>query len=928
MAELGGFAGMVHWSGGPGRTRRLRLVAGGGLPWPALQKWVEIAEDAPHSAPATALRDGGYVCMPAACGIRPPDGEPVAAALVAAVPLIGWGGRSGTLSVLSARGEPTPEQRTFLEEAARWVVTHVPSPEETDDQQWWHTQPPHSPHLRTTMDAVQVGSWQWNVGTGDMFWDEAALRLLGVSGTDVRLFGNWADLVHPDDLPKVMAAIEESLRTGDGHEAEYRFRRPDGATRWMQSRGRPVLGDPDAPNRVVGTVWDTTESRIARQAVGDVMLYMGDAFLGVNRNWLITFLNSAAEHLLGPARNIVGRGLWEGPAGQVVGLEERCRQAAADGVPVSVDIRWPTDGRWYHMRVAPHPEGLTAYLTDVTEDRTSVTRREAGRRARATRQKVAAQSGPISELAVALSEAVTMQDVVDVLAAHVMPRFGSAGLLVQVVGEGRLHVVGAVGYSEDHIRSLERLPLSGSGPVEEVALTRKPQFISSPAEWAARYPWLTHLLATSAKQAWAFLPVIASGHPVGCCVLSYYEPRRFTHEERDLLTAFSGMFAQALSRARLYDTEHARAQTLQRALLPPALPSTPALTTAARYLPASSTEVGGDWYDVIPLSAERVALIIGDVMGHGLGEAATMGRLRTAVHTLADLDLPPDEILAHLNDLFTDLGNEFYATCLYCVYDSVTGDCSIARAGHPPPAVILPDGSVSFSDLVPDPPLGAAEPPFTNLQISLPEGSRLVLYTDGLVESASRDIDIGMAELAKILTGKPVGTTRAQGGDQAQLEQLCDAVTGALLPAEQPTADDTALLVALTHRLPSDSVTRWELPDGPVAAGVARAHVREQLGVWALDDLVMTTELVASELVGNVVRHAKGPARLRLLRSRTLVCEVSDGSAATPRIRRATDADEGGRGLQLVAALSQRWGTRYTPDGKCIWTEQALPTQP
>jgi hypothetical protein len=367
---------------------------------------------------------------------------------------------------------------------------------------------------------------------------------------------------------------------------------------------------------------------------------------------------------------------------------------------------------------------------------------------------------------------------------------------------------------------------------------------------------------------------------------------------------------------------------LQRALLPPALPSTPALTTAARYLPASSTEVGGDWYDIIPLSADRVALVIGDVIGHGLAEAATMGRLRTAVHTLADLDLPPDEILAHLNDLTTDLGDEFYATCLYAVYDSVTGDCSIARAGHPPPAVILPDGSVSFSNLVPDPPLGAAEPPFTNLQIRLPEGSRLVLYTDGLVESASRDIDSGMAELAKVLTGKPVGTSPAQGADQAQLEHLCDAVIGALLPAEQPTADDTALLVALTHRLPSDSVACWELPDGPVAAGAARAHVREQLDVWALDDLVMTTELVASELVGNVVRYAKGPARLRLLRSRTLVCEVSDGSAATPRIRRATDADEGGRGLQLVAAVSQRWGTRYTSDGKCIWTEQALTTQP
>ncbi len=826
MAELGGFAGMVHWSGGPGGSRRLRLVAVSGLPRPALQEWTEIAEDDPHSAPASALRDGRYVCMPAAYGIPSLDGEPVAA-MVAAVPLAGSDAQLGTLSVLTAQGEPTFEQRAFLDETARWVATHV-SPEGVDDRPSRHTQLADSP-LRRALDAAEVGS---------------------------------------------------------------------------------------------------------RQAVGEAMRHMGDAFFGVDRDWLITFLNGTAERLFGQAQDIVGQGLWEGPAGQVLGLEERCRHAAADNVPVTVDFQWPTCGDWYHMRLTPHPEGMTAYLTDVTDDRARAARREARRRARAVRQDVAEQSGPIAEqsgpigeLAMALSEAVTIQDVVDVLAGHVMPRFGSAGLLVQIVGEGRLHVVGSVGYSEDHIRSLERLPLRGSGPVEEVTSARKPQFISSPAEWAARYPWLSHLLGTSAKQAWAFLPVVASGEPVGCCVLSYYEPRSFTRDERDLLTAFSGMFAQALSRARLYDIEHARAQTLQRALLPPALPSTPALTTAARYLPASSTEVGGDWYDIIPLSADRVALVIGDVMGHGLAEAATMGRLRTAVHTLADLDLPPDEILAHLNDLFTDLGDEFYATCLYAVYDSVTGDCSIARAGHPPPAVILPDGSVSFSHLVPDPPLGAATPPFTSLRIRLPEGSRLVLYTDGLVESASRDIDSGMAELAKILTGKPVWTTATQGDSQAQLEQLCDAITGALLPVEEPTADDTALLVACTHRLSPDAVASWELPDGPVAAGAARAHVREQLGAWALDDLVMTAELLASELVGNVVRHAKGPAQLRLLRSRTLVCEVSDGSAATPRIRRATDADEGGRGLQLVAALSQRWGTRYTSDGKCIWTELPLPTQ-
>jgi anti-sigma regulatory factor (Ser/Thr protein kinase) len=325
-------------------------------------------------------------------------------------------------------------------------------------------------------------------------------------------------------------------------------------------------------------------------------------------------------------------------------------------------------------------------------------------------------------------------------------------------------------------------------------------------------------------------------------------------------------------------------------------------------------DVGGDWYDIIPLSGERVALVIGDVMGHGLSEAATMGRLRTAVHTLAELDLPPDEILAHLNDIVSGLGDDSYATCLYAVYDPTTAICAFARAGHPPPAVVLPDGTVDFPDVAPDPPLGAADPPFENVELALPDNSLLVLYTDGLIESASRDSDAGMAHLARLLA-------EDRGSD---LDVLCDTLTAGLLPAQQQSADDAALLAVRVHRLPPEAIAAWPLPTLPQAAGEARKLVREQLTQWRLDDLAMTTELLVSELVGNVVRYAKGPVLLRLLRSRTLVCEVSDGSLTTPRIRRAAETDEGGRGLQLVAALSQRWGARYTATGKCIWTEQAL----
>lgn len=213
------------------------------------------------------------------------------------------------------------------------------------------------------------------------------------------------------------------------------------------------------------------------------------------------------------------------------------------------------------------------------------------------------------------------------------------------------------------------------------------------------------------KEAWAFLPLTASGKTFGVCVVAFDRARRLTDEERTLLTTISALVAQALERARLYDAEHTRSRELQRSLLPRALPELPACTAAARYLPAGQgMDVGGDWYDIIPLSGGQVALVVGDVMGHGLPEAATMGRLRTALHTLADLELPPDEIMSHLNELVSGMGEESYVTCLYALYDSTTQICSIAGAGHPPPAVVHPDGTVHFPELSADPPLGAAKP--------------------------------------------------------------------------------------------------------------------------------------------------------------------------------------------------------------------------
>jgi Stage II sporulation protein E (SpoIIE) len=351
------------------------------------------------------------------------------------------------------------------------------------------------------------------------------------------------------------------------------------------------------------------------------------------------------------------------------------------------------------------------------------------------------------------------------------------------------------------------------------------------------------------------------------------------------------------------------------------------VTAAARYQAArQGADVGGDWYDVIPLSAARVALVIGDVMGHGMAEAATMGRLRTAVRTLSDLELPPDEILGQLNDIVGELDVDTFATCLYGVYDPVTRLLSYASAGHPPAAVARPDGTVTFLAPPPNPPLGVGTPPFDTAEAELPGDSLLALYTDGLVESMDRDISAGMSRLAEQLS-QYVNATPAAQADPSGLDTLCATLTSALLPTHGALVDDAALLIARTHPLEPQNVAEWPLPEGPKAAGRARTLSRAQLAAWDLadEDLVTTTELLVSELVGNVVRHAAGPMRLRMLRSRVLICEVSDASLTTPHIRHTSATDEGGRGLQVVSALCQRWGTRHTPTGKSIWTEQPLP---
>ncbi|MEY9989619.1 PAS domain S-box-containing protein [Streptomyces sp. V4I8] len=430
------------------------------------------------------------------------------------------------------------------------------------------------------------------------------------------------------------------------------------------------------------------------------------------------------------------------------------------------------------------------------------------------------------------------------------------------------------------------------------------------------------------------VPIRARGVTLG--LTTFFRRHRQEPFEEDDLNLAEDLVSRAavcVDNARRYTRERDAALVLQRSLLPHQLPEQDALEVSACYRPADElTGLGGDWYDVIPLSGARVALVVGEVPGHGIDAAAAMGRLRTAVRTLALLDLPPEEVLAHLDDLVVrsareegvQVGAEEAAVaqsvgsgCVYVVYDPVDGQCTMAAAGHPAPAVVLPDGDVTFVDLPQGASLGVGGPPYESVELALAAGSTLALHTDGLLarENADWAVDADRDRLRRAL--EQHATT---------LDLHCRTVVDALTPARPH--DDVALLMARTRLLGAEQVADWDLPSDPAAVADARKTAARMLTEWGLEELAFTTELVVSELVTNAIRYSTGPIRLRLIRERALVCEVFDGGATAPHLRHPRTTDEGGRGLLLVAQVTQRWGTRFVPEGKIIWAEQSLTDPP
>ncbi|MFF5014992.1 SpoIIE family protein phosphatase [Streptomyces sp. NPDC001165] len=449
--------------------------------------------------------------------------------------------------------------------------------------------------------------------------------------------------------------------------------------------------------------------------------------------------------------------------------------------------------------------------------------------------------------------------------------------------------------------------------------------------WLAHDPLRADRMRAARVHSMMVVPLAARGVVLG--VASFYRSvtsDAFDEDDLTIVGELATHTALGLDNARRYTREHTAALVLQNSLLPGRIPAQNAVDAAFSYVPGHAGGPWHDvpWYDVIPLSGARTALVVGDVAGHGMRAVATMGRLRASTHSLAALDLTPDEVLAHLDDLMVRLAEEgrpaaandpldgqpTTATCAYAVYDPVSRRLVVARAGHPAPLLAHPDGHVAPADAPAGPPLGGGGLPFETWETLLPEGTLIALYTEGLVRR-SPDEDAGVARVQHVLAQQ-----------HACVREACDAVIYAQLSGR--TAQDVVLLLARTGVLRDDQVASWTFPSDPAIVATARTLADRQLTNWGLSELAFTTELIVSELVTNAIRYAPGTIQVRLIQDRTLICEVTDGSSAAPHLRHPRTTDEGGRGLLLIAQLTDRWGTRHTRRGKTIWTEQPLPGHP
>ncbi|MFF2124241.1 SpoIIE family protein phosphatase [Streptomyces olivochromogenes] len=610
---------------------------------------------------------------------------------------------------------------------------------------------------------------------------------------------------------------------------------------------------------------------------------------------------------------LVSHALKDGSENYGAYFRIRCRDGS---------LRWTHTQGYIRRDGTGRPRRIIGIVRDATQELgESAARREQAAQDEARRQ----QTNVVQITTAALAHARTVQDVIDVLKdSHGLTHLGATSLVMGLVEAGRIRLV-AEGPEGSFVPGTMVTRIDEQYPMSEVVRTLGPRFIESPEDFADSYPLLwphiTDLKITSA----AYLPLIVQARPIGAMGLLYNDRRGFSSEERNVLVALGSSIAQSLQRAMFYEQEKDLAQGLQQAMLPRSIPNVPGADIAVRYRSASlGRDIGGDWYDVIPLPGGRVGAVIGDVQGHDTHAAAVMGQLRIVLRAYAAEGHTPATVMARASVFLHELDTDRFATCLYAEADLSTGVVQLVRAGHIDPLIRQNDGTCRRQSVAGGLPLGLSalfgrlEYPVDTLELD--PGQTLVLCTDGLVEQPGVDLDEGMHTLMELIRSGP--------------DDVRDLADRLIDVAEERGGDDDVALLALRRRGPGPQQSGGRLqqhvaPGDPEALTEARHMIRAAVRAWGGGERADEVELVADELITNALIHTEGAAivTLRVLSGpgRRLRAEVEDSSSALPRRREAGESGVSGRGLLLVDRLADVWGVEARGGGKCVWCEFLVP---
>ncbi|MEV4742922.1 SpoIIE family protein phosphatase [Streptomyces sp. NPDC049555] len=616
---------------------------------------------------------------------------------------------------------------------------------------------------------------------------------------------------------------------------------------------------------------------------------------------------------------LVGR-LPRTDAMRVDGEVARALKDGSEIYGVYYRVRLPDGGlRWTYAqgRIRRDEAGRPSRIVGIVRDATEELGHGAPREVDDDRRH---QTTVVETITAALAHARTVQDVIDFFKdPRAVEYLGSDLLVLGLLDSGRIHLV-AEGPSEHFIPGTRYTRIDDNFPMSEVIRTLAPRFIESPEEFATCYSWLYERIRDIGIASAAYLPLIAQGRAIGALGLLYRESRGFTRQERNLFIALGSSLAQAIARAMLFDQEHDLAEGLQQSMLPRRLPDVPGAQIAARYRSARmGRDIGGDWYDAIPLPGGRVGAVIGDVQGHDTHAAAVMGQLRIVLRAYATEGHAPATVMARASVFLHELETDRFATCTYAETDLATGVVHLVRAGHMDPLLRHTDGTCRRLPVSGGLPLGLSaefgRPDYPVTTMELDPGETLLLFTDGLVEQPGSDLDEGMRHLTDLVRKGPYDL-------DGLADLLCEDV------GERLGEDDMALLLLRRHGPATRGGGRLQqhiAPADPEALSAGRHMIRAAVRAWGARERADEIELAADELVTNALLHTDGAAvvTIRMLTGpvRRLRVEVEDRSSALPRRREPGESGVSGRGLMLVDRLADTWGVEPRGSGKSVWCE-------